>query len=132
MNNYNDIDLIMKGLSEQWAEERSRTQLTLGKLIAALEKLPADQPVTNLTNPHSYRGYYRDLAFEQGEGTQPAGQLLALCRGAMGQVFTGWKGGEFAMTALTPLWVAEHGCTGLRIMKLTKKGKVVTAAEDAD
>lgn len=132
MDEFNDIELMLAGLSAKWAEERSRTQFTLGKLIAALEKLPADQPVTNLTNPHSYRGYYRDLAFELDKGTQPAGDLLAVCRSAMGQVFTGYKGGEFAMTALTPLWVAEVGCTGLRIMKLTKRGTVVTAAEETD
>lgn len=125
-----EVTLIMKGLSEQWAEERSRTQLTLGQLIARLAELPPDSPVTNLQNPHSYRGYYRDLAFEQVSGTRPAGELLAECRAAMGQVFQGYKGGDFAMTALTPLWVAHYGDCGLRIMSMTPEGSVILAPEN--
>lgn len=41
-----------------------------------------DAEVANLNSAHSYRGYYSDLAFEQGEGTRPAADLLAECKAA--------------------------------------------------
>jgi hypothetical protein len=65
--------------------------------------------VTELREPHSYRGYYSDLAFEGGTSQIEAHELLASCKSAMGKVFTGYKGGDFMMGELTPLWVASYG-----------------------
>jgi hypothetical protein len=43
---------------------RLSRSLTLGELIGFLKSLPPSLKVWDLTNDHSYRGYYRDLAFE--------------------------------------------------------------------
>lgn len=122
---------LIDGMSQQWQKERSTTQLTLGQLIAYLQALPPDMPVAPLEAPHSYRGYYCDLAFEvRGEASRPAGELLAECQAAMGQVFQGYKGGDFLMGASTPLWVAEYGRSGERLMALRPDGTIETAPEE--
>lgn len=52
------MQAMMDGMSARWQQERSESQMTLGKLIERLESLP---PVTliGLGKPHSYRGYLR-------------------------------------------------------------------------
>lgn len=124
------MQALIDGLSAQWQRERSETQMTLGKLIDVLEAIPPDTPVANIINAHSYRGYYSDLAFEMRDGMRPASELLKDCRAAMGEVFQGYKGGDFMMGKLTPVWVASYGCCGMKIMDLLPSGELVTA-EDA-
>ena len=81
-------------------------------------------------SPHSYRGYYSDLAFKRGEGVREAGGLLADCKAAMGEVFEGYKGGSFVMGALTPLWVAPYGCCGQKLMAVHVGGELETADDE--
>jgi len=125
-----NLQALMNGMSAQWQRERAATQLTLGALIATLEQMPADAQVANLRDPGSYRGYYEDLYFERHDGTRPAAELLAECKAAMGQVFTGYKGGDFVMGALTPLWVATYGCCGPKLMAAHAGGEVETAEDE--
>jgi len=125
-----NLQALMNGMSAQWQRERAATQLTLGALIATLEQMPADAQVANLRDPGSYRGYYEDLYFERHDGTRPAAELLAECKAAMGQVFTGYKGGDFVMGALTPLWVATYGCCGPKLMAVHAGGEVETAEDE--
>lgn len=125
-----NLQALVDGLSAQWQLERAETQMTLGKLIDALEAMPEGAEVANLRGAHSYRGYYSDLAFEQNEGTRPAVDLLAECEAAMGQVFCGYKGGNYVMGALTPVWVAEYGCCGPKLMALHVGGEMETAEDD--
>ena len=125
-----NLQAMMDGMSAQLQRERAETQMTLGKLIAALEAMPEGADIANLNSAHSYRGYYSDLAFEQREGTRPATDLLAECRAAMGQVFCGYKGGDFVMGALTPVWVSNYGCCGLKLMALHVGGEMETAEDD--
>lgn len=126
-----NLQALVDGMSAQWQRERAETQMTLGKLIAALEAMPSDAEVTNLNGPHSYRGYYSDLAFQRGEGTRPAAELLAECKAAMGQVFEGYKGGDYVMGALTPLWISTYGhSSGTKIMAVHAGGEVETAQDD--
>ena len=94
-----DIQALVDGINANKQSERATTQLTLGALIAALEMMPANAQVANLRRPNSYRGYYSDLYFERHDGTRTATELLTECKGAMGQVFLGYKGGEFVMNA---------------------------------
>ena len=126
----NAIQAMMNGMSAQWKRERAETQMTLGKLIVALEGMPADAKITGLTNPYSYRGYYEDLAFEPREEKVKAEVLLAECRYAMGRAFKGYKGGNFVMGELTPVWVADYGCSGKKLVALNPDGTIETA-EDA-
>ena len=126
-----DLQALVDGMSAQWQRERAATQLTLGALIVALEKMPADAQVANLHDPDSYRGYYSDLYFERHDGTRPAAELLAECKAAMGQVFTGYKGGDYVMGALTPLWISTYGhSSGTKIMAVHAGGQVETAEDD--
>ena len=105
---------------------RASTQMTLGKMIAALEKMPSDSEVINLSRPHSYRGYYCDLAFELGEGKRLAADMLAVCKSAMGKVFEGYKGGDYIMKESTPVWIAEYGCCGVKLMAIHEGGEYET------
>ena len=124
------LQALMDGMSAKWQRERAETQMTLGELIAALEAIPPSAMVANLDNKHSYRGYYSDLAFELLDGTRPAAELLKDCKEAMGQVFQGYKGGEFVMGSLTPLWVANYGCSGRKIMSFLEDGGIETQEDD--
>lgn len=92
--------------------------------------MPADAKVANLCDPDSYRGYYSDLYFERHDGTRLVAELLAECKDAMGQVFTGYKGGDFLMGALTPLWVASYGRCGQKLMAVHAGGEVETAEDE--
>lgn len=125
-----NIQALMDGMSAQWQRERAETQMTLGKLIDALEAMPEGAEVANLNSAHSYRGYYIDLAFERDEGTRPAADLLDECKAAMGQVFCGYKGGDFVMGALTPVWLASYGRCGQKLMALHAGGEIETAQDD--
>jgi len=125
-----DISVLIDGLNAQWQRERAETQMTLGKLIADLEAMPKGACVANLKSAHSYRGYYSDLAFEKGEGQRPAAELLAECKAAMGKVFEGYKGGNYVMGALTPVWVASYGRAGHKLISLHASGEIETAGDD--
>ena len=89
-----------------------RAQLSLGDMIDLLKQLPSDALVQNLQNPHSYRGYYEELAFVPESDYCTAGELLELAKSCVGKTYYGWKGGEFKMSLLTPVWVAQVGNTG--------------------
>lgn len=125
-----NMQALIDGMSAQWQRERAQTQITLGKLISELEALPIGAMVANLQSPHSYRGYYSDLSFEMGEGSRHAEDLLKSCRSAMGKVFVGYKGGNYVMGALTPVWVANYGCTGDRLIGLNDDGSFETAPDE--
>lgn len=125
-----DLQALVDGMSAQWQRERAATQMTLGKMIAALEAMPPDTFIDGIGTPHSYRGYYSDLAFESLPNKTRVVDALAMCRGAMGQVFEGYKGGDFVMGALTPLWVADYGSCGQKIMGINANGSLETASDD--
>jgi len=60
----------------------------------------------------------------------PATDLLEECKAAMGQVFYGYKGGDYVMGALTPVWLASYGCCGQKLMALHVDGEIETADDD--
>ena len=105
---------------------RAETQMTLGEWIKPLEAMPPDTDVADLRGAHSYRG----LTFGLYEGYRPAAKLLAECKAAMGVVFHGYKGGDYVMGALTPLWIATYGCCGQKLMAVHAGGEVETAEDD--
>ena len=125
-----DIQTLMDGMSSQWQRERAETQMTLGGLISALDAMPADAGVANLRHAHSYRGYYSDLAFQRNTGTRPAYELLVECRGAMGKAFEGYKGGEYVMGERTPMWIADWGDCGVKLLAVYAHGEIETAEQE--
>ncbi len=125
-----NIQSLLDLMSDIGQKHRASTQMTLGKMITALEKMPSDSEVINLSRPHSYRGYYCDLAFENDEETCRAGELLAVCKSAMGKVFEGYKGGDYIMKESTPVWIAEYGCSGVKLMEIYEGGAYETEDND--
>ena len=125
-----DLQAFVDGLSAGWQKERSESQLTLGGFIKLLKALSADAMVDGFANPHSYRGYYCDLAFEPLQQKITASDALEMCCGCMGEVFTGWKGGEYMMGANTPIWLSHEGTCGVKIVALYIDGTLVTKEDD--
>lgn len=121
-----DIQKLIHAMGDAARAARKNYHLTLGGLIEALEKVPADTPVVldrggHIHSPHSYRGYYSDLAFHQGDSATTAGELLTVCKGALGMSFEGYKGGDFLMEEDTPLWIASYGSSsGLAIVSVSQ------------
>lgn len=86
--------------------------MTLSELIKRLESEPLDKNVPiGFGHPHSYRGFYEDLAFEPVTDTT-VGDMLTAAKYALGKTFTGYKGGEFRMGAYTDVWLAHYGRCG--------------------
>ena len=132
MNNINPMQVLVDAWSVESKRERAATQMTLGSLIAALEKMPPDSLITGLGNAHSYRGYYSDLAFQPQMEQVTAANLLGQCRAAMGRVFEGYKGGDYVMGETTPVWAAHYGTTGgaKKLIALNPDGTFETRDDD--
>lgn len=119
------------GLSQQWQKERAEDQMTLGKLIDELFVMDPTKEVHAIKEPHSYRGYYVDLAFETESGeTMPAIKALEIAKSCMGEVFEGYKGGDYQMGRNTPVWSANYGCCGLKIMGFDESGNLILEDDD--
>lgn len=109
-----DIQALFDAMGEASKMQRSNYHLCLGELIKLLEENPdAEIPYGC---PHSYRGYYSDLALER-QNPQFARELLAeLKEKVLDKELTGYKGGEFLMSADVPLWVATYGSCGKAVV----------------
>lgn len=84
----------------------------LREIIEFLETLNQDAIVPfGFGEPMSYRGYYSELAFEPKENAG-IGDMLTHARNALGNTFTGYKGGDYTMTETTDCWIASWGCSG--------------------
>lgn len=127
----NAAQALFDSMKAEWQKARAETQMTLGGLIEALAQMPGDTQVAALCHAHSYRGYYEDIAFDCEENaTRPAAELLAECREAMGRVFTGYKGGHYMMGETTPVWIAEYGSCGERLIAIGDDGTTTTEEDE--
>lgn len=106
--------------------------MNLGDLITALETADQNLVVANgFTNPHSYRGEYMDLAFEPTP-TVPVTAMLVAARSALNAIYTGYKGGEFLMTANTWCWLSLYGDASCETLSpLALKAMLTQAAAPA-
>lgn len=108
------IQYILDAIEKACRGTRSDYHLTLAQLISALEQTSQndevvfDDSATGPISPHSYRGFYSDLAFERGK-PPIVPEFLNTCRGALGGTFVGYKGGDFVMDPSTPLWCSPYG-----------------------
>lgn len=111
-----------------------KTQMRLGELIDALKRQDQAEAVKydfvhhGPTTLASYRGYYEDLALGYDEkGNYPTvAELITRLESAIGEVFTGWKGGDYTMTRDTPVWVANPGESGSTVIVGVEKHLYVT------
>lgn len=86
----------------------------LTNLIKTLEAEPDQDRVVGhgFLYPHSYRGHYHDLAFQDARNVSIA-EMSAVARSALGATFTGWKGGDFEMHDYSTVWlVVQEGECG--------------------
>lgn len=78
-----------------------------------IEVLEAEDPALvvpdGFSGPHSYRGYYECLAVGPDRDTT-VGAMLADLRGAIGNVYQGYKGGDYRMSEWTEVYLSEYGC----------------------
>ena len=82
---------------------------TLGDLIKRLEEEDPNRMVQlGFARPHSYRGFYDELAFEPKENVT-IGDMLEAARSALGKTFTGYKGGDYVMEEFTYVWLSYYG-----------------------
>ena len=87
--------------------------MTLGNLIKKLEDYPNKNKIVKMgfNYPHSYRGYYEELAFEPCENIMVK-EMLFNANGALNNTFYGYKGGEYFMDESNRCWIAEYGHIG--------------------
>ena len=86
--------------------------MVLEELIEFLEKREPETVVPlGFDSPHSYRGYYDELAFEPRENTT-VGAMLACAKQALRETYKGYKGGEYTMGEWTQCHLAPYGNTG--------------------
>lgn len=86
--------------------------MILKDLIIFLEQRDPDLIVpVGFAKPHSYRGYYEELAFEPAVNVTVE-SMLACAKDAVGRIFIGYKGGEYTMTEYTDVWLANWGQRG--------------------
>lgn len=69
---------------------------------------PNEVPPVGFCNPHSYRGYYDEVAFEPTTNVTVE-QMLQSCNRALCDTFTGWKGGEYTYDNYTQCWLSHKG-----------------------
>ena len=132
MESINPMQAMFDGMGAHQQKARAETQLTLGQLIGLLEGLPEERLIKGLGSAHSYRGYYSDLSFSPTEANQTVKEALIMAQKCMGEVFEGWKGGEYQMGRNTPLWSAEEGCTADKLLGLDLTGAVITLVKQPD
>ena len=108
--------VTVDGMNAACRAQREAYHLLLGVLMRVLEHVeePDSWHVvfasdgTAPTLPHSYRGYYEDLAFVAQRTSMTVTNVLTLCRNAMETPQPGWKGGEYTMDERTPVVAREH------------------------
>lgn len=115
MNQDTLLDLMMKSVDADTNRMCADAgQMTLGELAATLRQFDQSLIVefSDGTNPgdlDSYRGYYRFISIEHGNDPMTVGSLLSRVESSIGATFTGYKGGEYTMSRMTPVWVSDYG-----------------------
>ena len=100
---------------------------TLGDLINWLGQQDPNLIVLDgFGSPHSDRGSYDELAFTPLPSAR-IGDMLKYAESAVGDTFTGWKGGEYTMDLGTPVYLGEYGDCGEAITPITFKYWALTA-----
>jgi hypothetical protein len=103
-------------------------KMTLGELIEWLKQQDQDLIVKDgFSTPHSYRGYYEELAFTH-EPEAKIADMLKYANEAMNKTFGGWKdvNGEYKMTKITPVHIANRGELGEYITTTSFKHWLLT------
>lgn len=99
----------------------------------AIEKLKRVEPKTlirGLGGLDSYRGYYEHLAFEPDNSIKFPKEIINELEKAIGETFTGYKGGEFIMSEDTLLFVSKYGeSSGYNLTDIKEDGSYTIEVE---
>jgi hypothetical protein len=110
-----ELDLQIK----KQQEGRARTQITLGELMDVLMKYKdKGSYYVAATNPHSYRGFYSDIALEPDIMCPLDALVDRLTEVLDGETFGGYKGGDFTYNENTPVFIAVKGELGYPLIGL--------------
>lgn len=124
-----NMQAIVDAIGEASKNTRADYHLTLGRLISQLEVAESDEIVKvdtggTLGAEESYRGYYCDMAFNPSQDKKTVGELLQQCRAALGEIYEGYKGGDYRMEDDTPLWLSDYGeASGIALMGAVHRPK---------
>ena len=112
----------MKAIRNEMAVKRQlqlnkSPQLVLTELILLLTNVNKSLPVIFAKYQYypsglsSWRGSYDELAIEYDNQNEPptAKEFLATLTNAVGKTMTGYKGGDYTISKLTPIWMANYG-----------------------
>jgi|AntDeeMinimDraft_5_1070356.scaffolds.fasta_scaffold02255_7 hypothetical protein len=135
MNN-NFLDNMVNDELQKEAEARGQYNLDL--LKKELEKYDNDKYIEfdvggSPIHPHSYRGFYEQLAFEPNdEEEQKVGDFIDALSSTNGQIFSGYKGGKYTMHEDTMVWAAQYGvASGLAVVGVKKEDeKIIIKTKD--
>lgn len=115
-----EFNELVKAIAETGFDTRKLYHITLGKLIEILKNYPEKNVIfDNMkypSKPHSYRGYYSDLAFEESNRIISSKEFIEVLEECIDKNFEGYKGSDFKMNKDTPLWKAEYGDFGESII----------------
>ena len=125
-----DMQSLIDEMSEQWRQERSQSQMTISDLLGRLSELQPDLLIEGLGEPHSYRGYYSDLALARLGKSISVAALEETVGEVLGAELIGYKGGEFLMDEGTPVWVASYGSCGNKLIAINDDGTLVLEDDD--
>ena len=123
-----DIQGLFDMLAEASRNTRKEYHICLGDLLDRLRQADPEAPIY-LDHPHSYRGYYTDLALEPTARPIHVWELINQLSDVIDTELTGYKGGEFLMEADTPVWIASYGNTGLALIDFDPKSLTITTKE---
>lgn len=99
----------MKKFEELRELTRPLNLKTLIKVLSeAQKKTPGRILKYGFNKPHSWRGIYAELAFEPKEDV-PIDNMLSDAKSALGQTFTGYKGGDNTMGEFTEAHLCYYG-----------------------
>lgn len=138
-----DIDFIMGLINAKVdSDARKAGVWTIERLIDELDDVPAetvvvtdvmglDGKVTYPGEPHSYRGYYERLALEPSNREATAGELRKILADTIGDVFEGYKGGDYEMAGWTLVHIAAYGSTGPYVCGVSYNGENTLVVETA-
>ena len=98
--------------------------MTLGEIIRRLQEEDMDTEIqVGFGSPHSYRGYYDRLAFELVENTTIR-HMLQAALAANGNIYQGYKGGDFKMDENTECYLAEYGMCGCELNSIVLEAMI--------
>lgn len=133
-----DLQAMVDEIGKISANVRQQYHLTLGQLLDALRTMEPDHrvvvssygavggPLWSIEYPHSYWGYYEDLAFMPTNKTMTVKDVLAMAESCLNVEFEGYKGGDFRMHDKTPLWLSCYGeASNIAIMGVSQLGDTV-------